>query len=69
MRSRISSTKLAGDANDGRAPAVVAPPDGEGDDVRVRSVEEFVAFLDALEAVFGPDDRPRPPTRGHRFLL
>jgi len=35
----------------------------------VRSVEEFVEFLAALEAVFGPDERPRPPTVGGRFLL
>ncbi len=35
----------------------------------VRSIEEFVEFLAALEAVFGPDDRPRPPMTGGRFRL
>jgi len=35
----------------------------------VGSVQEFVAFLAQLEAVFGPDDRPRGPTLGDRFLL
>jgi hypothetical protein len=38
-------------------------------DPPVRSVEEFVEFLVQLEAVFGPDDRPRPPIVGERFLL
>ena len=38
-------------------------------DPPVRSVEEFVAFLAQIEAVFGPDDRPRRPTTGDRFLL
>jgi hypothetical protein len=35
----------------------------------VRTVEEFARFLVQLEAVFGPDDRSRPPTTGDRFLL
>jgi hypothetical protein len=38
-------------------------------DPPVRTVEEFVAFLAQLEAVFGPDDRPRQPIIGERFLL
>ena len=38
-------------------------------DPPVRSIEEFVAFLIQLEAVFGRDDRPRSPTTGKRFLL
>jgi len=55
-------------ADDGRAATPPANP-GPGADVSVRSVEEFVEFLAALEAVFGPDDRPRPATTGNRFLL
>lgn len=40
------------------------------DDARpVRSIEEFVEFLASLEAVFGREKRPRPPTKGGRFLL
>jgi hypothetical protein len=35
----------------------------------VRSLEEFIAFLEAEEEVVGRDMRPRPPTLGDRFLL
>ncbi len=67
MPSPDSSTKRASSVTDallgGHAPREVRR------DAEVRSVEEFVAFLEALEAVFGPDDRPRPPTLGDRFLL
>ncbi|MCW5890719.1 MAG: hypothetical protein KIT14_09215 [bacterium] len=38
-------------------------------DPPVRSLEEFVAFLAEVEAVVGPDRRPRPPTVGDRFRL
>lgn len=69
MRSRDSSTKPATAAVDGQAPPAARVQPGPGADVSVRTVEEFVEFLAALEAVFGPDDRPRPPTTGHRFLL
>ncbi len=47
----------------------VPDPRGLRSDPPVRSVEEFVAFLAELEAVFGPDERPRGPTTGERFLL
>jgi len=67
MRSSDSSSKPASGADDHCLPAAQNPP--AGGDVTVRSVEEFVEFLWALEAVFGPDDRPRPPTKGDRFLL
>lgn len=68
MPSNDSSTKLASAAGDGYAPSPSQKAHRDGDS-RVRTVEEFVEFLAALEAVFGPDDRPRPPTIGHRFLL
>jgi hypothetical protein len=35
----------------------------------VRDVETFVAFLRRIRALFGPDDRPRPPTTGDHFRL
>jgi hypothetical protein len=35
----------------------------------VRYLDEFLDFLARLRAVFGPDERPRRPTRGERFLL
>jgi len=38
-------------------------------DPPMRSVEEFVAFLEQVEAVVGRDERPRRPTTGDCFLL
>lgn len=38
-------------------------------DPPVRTLEEFIAFLEAVEEVVGRDTRPRPPTIGDRFLL
>ncbi len=38
-------------------------------DAPIRSLEEFVAFLEAVEEVVGRDERPRGPTIGDRFLL
>jgi len=35
----------------------------------VRSVEQFVAFLEAMEAAVGSEDQPRGPTTGHHFRL
>lgn len=69
MHSRDSSKKLASGADEDRPRAVRTQRASRAGDGSVRSVEEFVAFLDALETVFGPDERPRPPTIGHRFLL
>ena len=59
-RGNVVADALVFDAPDQRA---LRP------DPPVRSVEEFVAFLAQLEAVFGPDVRPRGPTIGDRFLL
>lgn len=68
MSSRDSSTKPGSDAAEPLAGPVpdlrTLPPN-----LPVTSIEEFVTFLEELEAVFGPDDRPRPPTIGDRFLL
>lgn len=68
MPSRDSSTKP------GRAAA--EPLSGGGPsqqdlrpDARVRTLEEFIAFLEAVEEVVGRDERPRGPTIGDRFLL
>lgn len=68
MPSSDSSTKRGSGAADALVPAV---PDGRRlrPDAPVRSLEELVRFLGDLEAVFGPDDRPRRPTTGDRFLL
>jgi hypothetical protein len=68
MTSRDTSTKRASGGADALMPDV---PDQRTlrPEPPVRSVEEFVAFLAQLEAVFGPDDRPRGPTIGDRFLL
>lgn len=68
MPSRDSSTKRGSVVADALVPDI---PDQRmlRPDPPVRSVEEFVEFLVQLEAVFGPDDRPRPPTVGERFLL
>ena len=38
-------------------------------DAPVRTLEEFLAFLEAVEDVVGRDERPRGPTVGDRFLL
>jgi hypothetical protein len=38
-------------------------------DAPVRTLEEFLAFLEAVEDVVGRDERPRGPTIGDRFLL
>lgn len=68
MRSRDSSKKRSGTAE----PPLAGGGPSQGDlrpDEAVRSIEEFIEFLEAVEAVTGRDDRPRPPTRGHRFLL
>jgi hypothetical protein len=68
MRSPNSSTKRASTG----AEALLAGGPAQSDlrpDEAVRSLDEFIEFLEAVEAVTGPDDRPRPPTRGHRFLL
>jgi len=35
----------------------------------VRSLAEFASFLAELEEIFGPDERPRRPITGGRFLL
>jgi len=35
----------------------------------VRDLDEFLEFLASLEAIFGTDRQPRPPTIGERFLL
>lgn len=68
MPSRDSSTKPG--------TAAAEPLSGGGPSQRelrpdspVRTIEEFVAFLEAVEEVVGRDERPRGPTIGHRFLL
>jgi hypothetical protein len=68
MTSHDSWTKRGSVVADTRVPDV---PDQRmlRPDLPVRSVEEFVAFLAELEAIFGRDDRPRGPTTGERFLL
>lgn len=68
MRSRDSSTKH------GKATAEPLAAGGPSQrdlrpDAPVRSLEEFIAFLEAVEDVIGRDDRPRGPTIGDRFLL
>jgi hypothetical protein len=35
----------------------------------VRDLDEFLAFLDQLDDVLPPVDRPFRPTTGERFLL
>lgn len=68
MPSRNSSTKHATAA----AERISAGGPSQRDlrpDVAVRSLEEFVSFLEAVEEVVGRDERPRSPTRGDRFLL
>jgi len=40
-----------------------------GPEPPARSTREIADFLAELEAVFGPDDRPRKPITGDRFLL
>jgi hypothetical protein len=35
----------------------------------ITDLNEFLAFLDELEMVFGPTRKPRRITRGSRFLL
>lgn len=68
MPSHDSSTK--------RGKPVAEPLAGDGPsqrdlrpDERVRTIEEFLAFLEAVEEVVGRDERPRGPTIGDRFLL
>lgn len=68
MTSRDSSTKRGSVVADALLPDV-ADQRTLRPDPPVRSIEEFVAFLTQLEAVIGPDDRPRRPTTGKRFLL
>ena len=68
MSSRDSSRKRA----DSAVEPLVAESTGRPEacpEASVRSIEEFVEFLAACEAVFGPAQRPRPPTTGERFLL
>jgi hypothetical protein len=68
MRSPGFSTKRAG-----TAPEPLAAGGPSQRDLRpeapVRSLEEFIAFLEAVEEVVGRDERPRGPTIGDRFLL
>src|SRR5262245_59432855 len=68
MTSRDSSTRRSSD--DGE-PLVADIPHQRvlRPDSPVRSLEEFVEFLAAVEAVGGSDDRPRKPMIGDRFLL
>ena len=68
MPSRDSSTK--------HGKAAAEPLSGGGPsqrdlrpDAPVRTLEEFIAFLEALEEVVGRADHPRGPTVGDRFLL
>jgi hypothetical protein len=68
MTSRGSSPRRGRPAADALVPDVPAQRDLRAEPP-VRSLEELVAFLDALDAALGPDDRPRPPTLGTRFLL
>jgi hypothetical protein len=35
----------------------------------VRDLDEFIAFVRHIEAIFGRVARPRPPTIGDHFLL
>lgn len=37
--------------------------------LRVTTLDDFVAFLDQLEAVFGPTESPRKPITGECFRL
>jgi len=68
MRSPDSSTKHGSRTAD---PLSAGGPSQRDlrPDVPVRSIEEFVAFLEAVEEVVGRDERPRGPTIGWRFLL
>ncbi len=68
MNSRDSSKKRSGAAADFII-ADVTPEFVSEAEQPVSSIEEFVEFLEQLEAVFGPDDQPRPATEGIRFLL
>jgi hypothetical protein len=68
MHSRDSSTKH------GTVPAEPIAGGGPSQhdlrpDAPVRTLEEFIAFLEAVEEVVGRDERPRGPTIGDRFLL
>lgn len=68
MRSPGSSTKRGGKpaeplAGGGPSQRELRP------DAPVRSLEELIAFLEAVDEVVGRDERPRPPTIGDRFLL
>lgn len=67
MRSSGSSTKHGGTAE----PLATGGPSQQElrPDPPVRTLEEFLAFLEAVEEVVGRDTRPRPPTIGDRFLL
>lgn len=68
MSSDDSSRKRGGAVRDPILGDVARDPVDAGAGP-VRSIEEFAEFLEQLEAVFGPDDRPRPATVGSRFLL
>ena len=68
MTSHDSSTKRDNGVADVFVPDI---PDQRTlrPDEPVRSLEEFVEFLAAVEAVAGRDARPRKPITGDWFLL
>lgn len=68
MPSPVSSTKPAAAGDEPLVPNV-AGPRPLAPATFARSVEEIAEFLGDVEAVFGPDDEPRRPTIGTRFLL
>ena len=68
MHSRDSSTKHGEPAADPLAGGGPSQRDLRPD-APVRTLEEFIAFLEAFEEVVGRDERPRGPTIGDRFLL
>jgi hypothetical protein len=68
MHSPDSSTKRASGAAEPFAAGGPSQRDVRPD-VPVRSLEEFIDFLEAVEEVVGRDERPRGPTVGDRFLL
>jgi hypothetical protein len=68
MNSNNSSRKRAGAVRDPILGNVTRAPVDAGAE-SVRSIEKSAEFLEQFEAVFGPDNRPRPATVGWRLLL
>ncbi len=68
IRSHDSSTKPGKAAAEPLSGGGPSQQDLRTED-RVRTIEEFIAFLEAVEEVVGRDERPRGPTIGDRFLL